>query len=929
VLQSQSWIWFGGYIALAACVLYAAYTIFKLAPPDSVLAAETAASALRAEPPPPVGADPAPAPVETSTAVKSGPAPGTPSPGARAIQRKKGMKLPGNVDHDKPAAAAHKDVPDISYGANAPMTTWRRIRWVLLAAVPSSLMLGATSYISTDLSPFPLVWIIPLSLYLLSFILVYLHFWTGKKLFTIGSGYTIHDAFIYVLAPIGTLWLALIILDHSGFDVIGTTVSLMAAFFAIALACHGELAKDRPSTHYLTEYFLLMSVGGMIGGVFNGIIAPIVFQTGVLELNYAILVACFVRPLYMASGWFEEMLYSLFPGFQGWVRSQGNEMAKSMGRPEPNTGYLFSYVLDFFFAVLICWAVYFLSETLNFQTRDGRENLIALMKYLPVPKTQPGMRLAFRILVFLIPMVFCFFFAGRPLRMGLALTAIFVGNLYLAGGDDRGIVESRRTYFGILRVSRDRESPRDEEEKKYFRLPTALTKDGQPAVPDYEYTFLMHGTTYHGRNYKAPGKDDPARVDLSRLATTYYHRYGPVGVVMERDNWFKGAQNTFRGDLRLPTALIGQMADTMGPMSALCQVWSEPPFATIGLGTGTMVSYARPFQHMTYYEIDDVIRGFSLPSDEEDGQPAKRDGHFTYLQHALKRGVNLEVIMGDARQSLSRGREEFNRDNSFVFSYDFTDKKYAKPLHSKSPKFPDRDGYYKVINVDAFSSDAIPVHLVTKQSIELYLSKMTPDGVLCVHTSNRHMDLVVPVSRIALQLNKEFVAKAEKDVEELDPKELERFYSNLNLNEKFDVKKAKEAYVKSKGVNVRVGKDRADRERYMGHFSSEYVMIYRGDGFAKYLEALDKKKAEFIAKKEMQPLPQIEDRERSVYGRAPDGWQILNSDVEWYDPFETHDRSRMGLRIVRAVSEKDSLWTDDYSYIPGVIRWPAWVPIGR
>jgi hypothetical protein len=960
LLGTQSWVWFGGYLFLAACVLYCAYTIFKLAPPDSVLAAEAAAETAKTEAPPPVGDDPAPVPApaaEASTAVKAGPAPGAPSAGARAIQRKKGMKLGPTPAADKPGAAVvQRDVPDISYGAHAAMTPWRRIRWVFLAAVPSSLMLGVTSYISTDLSPFPLIWIIPLSLYLLSFILVYLNFWTAKKIFPFGAGYTIHDAFLYVVQPLAILYLAFLVMSHGGFDPVWSTFLLTMAFFANALGCHGELAKDRPSTRYLTEYFLLMSVGGMIGGVFNGIIAPIIFQTGVLEFNIAICVACFVRPLYMASGWFEELLYSLFPGFQSWVRAQGDEMAKSMGRPAPNSTYLFSYFLDIVFSLLLCIFVFMVCDAINFGTKAGRENLIWVMKFLPVSKTQGGMQFAFRLLVFFIPMVFCFFFAGRPMRMGLAVTALLLGYSY-ATVDDRRALEGgmRRTYFGLLRVQLDDEQPRDSEEQKMFRTEFAVTKDGKPYVPSYPYTFLMHGTTYHGRNYLTPkGEADKDKVNLTRLATTYYHRYGPVGIVMERYNWFKGAQNTFRADARMPATIVGQIATTVGvgnlPLAALVETQSEPPYATIGLGTGTMASYARPFQHMTYYEIDDVIRSFSLPTDEGEDRPANRDGFFTYLQNAIKRGVEQEVIMGDARQSL--GREERNYANAFRYSFDFEKKKFSKPFTNPNPEdmstadleklfppkkgetfdlkaaqkayvdslpTPMRDNYYKVINVDAFSSDAIPVHLVTKQSIKLYLDKITEDGVLAVHTSNRHMDLVVPVSRIALALSKESQAQAQNDLDEgkVTAKELEKLFPPKE-GEKFDVNKAKEAYLKSKEINVRVGKDSADRtasEGYMGHFSSEYVMIYRGDGFEKYLAALQARKNDLIKAGKMR-----------ADGGAPDGDQILNSIVEWYDPFETHNRSRGRRPIDRKITEKDALWTDDYSHILSVIRWPEWWP---
>ena len=924
-LSIQSWIWFGGYIALAACIVACVYSIFKLAPPDSVLAAEMAAESA---PPAPAPEAPAPAPapaVEASTAVKSGPAPGG-GPGTRGIQRKKGLKLGGKpLDDDKPGAAAAA-MPDISYGANAEMTWWRRIRWVLLAFVPSSLMLGVTSYVSTDLSPFVYVWIVPLSLYLLSFILVYMQFWTGKRIFSMGTGYTVHDAVNFVYWPLGILVLAFIVLTR-GVDPGTATLLIMFGFFGCALGAHGELAKDRPSTRYLTEYFLLMSVGGMLGGVFNGIMAPVVFQRGVVEFHIAIVIACMVRPQYVETGWFEELLYSAFPGFRGWVQTQGDEMAKSMGRQPQQSTYLFSYFLDVVFGLFILSIVYYLSVKLNFHTRDGRETLISWMKFLPVPKTQGGMQFAFRLLVFLIPMVFCFFFAGRPVRMALGVAALLSGHLWFAAGDDSGILEARRTYFGVLRVQMDAEQPGDEEEARNF---DAFRKDKEGRVAGVPYTYLMHGTTYHGRNYRAPKGDDRLnrKDDLSRLATTYYHRYGPVGVVMERYNWFKGEQNSFRADARLPASMIGQITASFGtgqlPLPAVVETWSEPPFATIGLGTGTMASYARPYQHMTYYEIDEVIREFSLPYDDpETYKPLESEARFTYLQNAIRRGVNLEVIMGDARQSLDYDRERFNIENSFIYSFDFTKKKFNAPVHPQTvvdPKtdkkfapFSWRDGYYKVINVDAFSSDAIPIHLVTKQAIALYLSKMTEDGVLCVHTSNRHMDLVIPVARIVMELSKEAEKEAEDKLAAMSDSELRA----AGLGDP----KAREAYVNKRKIHCRVGKDGAEREKYMGHFSSEYVMIFRGEGaevgpegqpwnFALHLEQQKKLKNQLVDEKRM----------RSD-GGAPPGFQILNASIAWDNPFEEHEVWVGRRRVNRPVKAADPLWTDDFSHILSVVRW--------
>lgn len=917
VLSSQSTIWFVGYVALGALVLYCAYTIYKVAPPDSVLAAEAAASTV----PPPAPAEvleaaapasvPAPA-VATSTAVKSGPA-----PGGRSAQRKKGLKTPGKPE-EVPTIEKAPAPPIVLTGATADMTAWRRIRWALLAAVPSSMMLGVTNYVSTDLSPFVYVWIVPLTLYLLSFILVFMKMWTGKYVVTFGSNsYTLHQIMLYVGQPLGLIAICYVAMQ-GGFDPVKATFLVMIGFFATALACHGEMAVDRPSPKHLTEYFLLMSFGGMLGGLFNAIVAPIVFQQGVLEYYIVIIVACVVRPQYIASGWFDELILNSFPGFQNWVRNQGDEMAKSLGRTPPRTTYMFNIFLDVVFGLFILSITYWLTSTLSPNYEDSEANLIAVMKFLKLPMTRAWLMILSSVLVFFVPVVFCFFFAGRPLRMSLAVTGLLLGNMYYASRDTRGVLEARRTYFGLLKVMEHRELCHDDEEAFDFNNkdePLLIeTKEGgkQRVAPPYYFTYLMHGTTYHGRNYYSSYKDkyQKNRVDLSRLATTYYHRYGPVGAVMERDNWFTapagatakgpslgaGKQNSFHADARLPASIMGLLAtpggNMAGAMGAILDTWSEPPFATIGLGTGTMASYARPFQFMTYYEIDEVIREFSLP---ESGV----EGRFTYLQNAIKRGVNLEVVMGDARQSLEvtmdterpnrdKRREKYNLQSSFVYSGNFDAEKFAyrKPAPSTSPI---RQKFYKALNVDAFSSDAIPIHLVTKKAINLYLDTLTDDGVLCVHTSNRHMDLVRPVARIALELSKESQAAG------------------------------------GPAINCMVGKDLGEKELYMGHFTSEYVMIYRGDAFTKYLDGLEKKKKEFIKTKTMRPLPVRSERERAQIGRAPDGWQILNSNVEWYNPYTDHGETRrVGGEYVfvkTPVTERDSVWTDDYSHILGVVRW--------
>ncbi len=242
LLQTQAWIWLVGYIGLMALV--AACVVMVWQSPQSLQPLDAAAPEAEGLPempvPPPEAATHQPLP-QTSTATRSGPPPG----GARmsaGITRKKGLKGPGRP---MPAGLAAEAPPErarvISRPSDAPVTWFRRTRWILLAAVPSSLMLGVTSYISTDLSPFPLIWIVPLALYLLSFILVYLR-WPVPWTATDTSTFTPHSLVLYFAQPLCILALCWILLT-GGFAIPYMYIA-WGAFFATALACHGELARS-------------------------------------------------------------------------------------------------------------------------------------------------------------------------------------------------------------------------------------------------------------------------------------------------------------------------------------------------------------------------------------------------------------------------------------------------------------------------------------------------------------------------------------------------------------------------------------------------------------------------------------------------------------------------------------------------------------
>ena len=137
--------------------------------------------------------------------------------------------------------------------------------WLFLAFIPSSLMLAVTTKISTDLGSFPLIWILPLSLYLLTFVLTFIN----KPL--------IKSELQRWLMIIGIAIFGVFLIGI-GFNVSAPVVAaLMLAFFFIALNAHRILYESRPDKSNLTIFYVTMSVGGALGGLFNSIIAPILF----------------------------------------------------------------------------------------------------------------------------------------------------------------------------------------------------------------------------------------------------------------------------------------------------------------------------------------------------------------------------------------------------------------------------------------------------------------------------------------------------------------------------------------------------------------------------------------------------------------------------------------------------------------------------
>ncbi len=167
---------------------------------------------------------------------------------------------------------------------SAPPTVAHRLRWLLLAFVPSSLYLGFTTWVTTDLAAVPLLWVLPLTVYLGSFIAAFAR-----------RPFPARRILLLRLQPLALFAIAIEAYVSRG-DVRGWT--LVAHFVVLVLSCfvcHRELAEARPAADRLTEYYVWVAVGGVLGGLFVGVLAPRLFQSPA-EYPLALVLTALCRP---------------------------------------------------------------------------------------------------------------------------------------------------------------------------------------------------------------------------------------------------------------------------------------------------------------------------------------------------------------------------------------------------------------------------------------------------------------------------------------------------------------------------------------------------------------------------------------------------------------------------------------------------------
>ena len=264
-------------------------------------------------------------------------------------------------------------------GANItkPIVWKTRLRWLVLAFIPSSLLLGVTLHLTIDVAAAPFIWVIPLALFLLTFVLVF----ARKPLLK-------HEWMLRV-----QVWVYIVLAIYFTTDDLWLAFGLhLLTLFVTAMVCHGELAKLRPPSNQLTEFYLWMSLGGWFGGIFGAILAPMLFDR-VIEYPLIIILAYLVRP-----------------------RARHRDVR--------------SYVLDL--ALPLVFAFFFFLPSIWPQLNPAAFGAIGSLGF------------------YIIVAAVLYSFRARPVRFALGLTCvIFAWDL---ADDARTVLARERSFFGVYEV---------------------------------------------------------------------------------------------------------------------------------------------------------------------------------------------------------------------------------------------------------------------------------------------------------------------------------------------------------------------------------------------------------------------------------------------------------------------------------------------
>jgi hypothetical protein len=537
----------------------------------------------------------------------------------------------------------------------SPLT---RSLWLLLPACASVLLMAITNKLCQDIAAVPFLWVIPLALYLLTFIICFdSPRWYVRFPFTL--------ALIAALAAIS--WA---LFFGSDLSVYKQMAIYCAGLFVCCMVCHGELYRLRPEPSHLTTFYLLIAAGGALGGFLVAVVAPLIFKDyyelncGLWSCGLLFVVICLaVKPVAQATVQSPKSKVQSSepqgPSPKSQVSSPKSQVAGAQSQApsavcrvagSESSKFKVSHFFVGLWRSLVGpaheWR--WMGCTLPVLVFVGLDRFFA--RFGQELGAAPNRRfLVLRLAAWglLVVLVASWVVRGkfRNFRYwhGLACAWLLLGlvalgvALWMQGiKSGSGVVYMSRNFYGVLTV--------------YEYLPND---------PKSHYFLLRHGRITHGLQFVDP--------EEARWPTAYYGEDSGIGLAIQS----------------LPNA--------------------PRRVGVVGLGTGTLTSYSRPGDSLRVYEINPEVHRLAT-------------NRFTYLDQAAGK---IDVALGDARLSLER----------------------------EPPQ------QFDLLALDAFSSDAIPVHLLTREAFELYHRHVRTNGIIAVHISNHYLDLEPVVANLAREFH--------------------------------------------------------------------------------------------------------------------------------------------------------------------------------
>ena len=525
---------------------------------------------------------------------------------------------------------------DVDVGAGCPPTWSDRVLWTGLAACASALLLAVTNHLTQNVAAIPFLWVLPLSLYLLSFILCFdSDRWYKRWLFA-------------RLAAVALPSLAYAISDDGNFSNLRLAVGMFCtALFVLFMVCHGELAMRRPSPRYLTSFYLTVSVGGAIGGLLVGFVFPYVLHA-LIDLPIVLAITSFLMVWLL---WRErDDAFSANPNEDRFLTELRDKIVVSAliaggivfvivrlvtahysDAPELLKTPYDAPVLILFAGGFVLYLLWRSRGEVNV-TEEKRDRLVVLC-------------LIFAQVAFVVWRIAMVRYYGAPelkdapydLPVLLSLSGVL--GLYLLWRSRDTMDNNLMVCAAAAGLAFGMAGYMAREAWHSVGTARVLMRNFYGALVVYDqvggdmgpYRVLRHGTIDHGEQFLWPQN--------LRHATTYYAEKSGLGLALR--------------SLRVE-----------GPINV----------GSIGLGAGTTATYARPGDHYFFYDINPNV-------------PKIATTQFTFLLHCYGKH---DIIMGDARLSLEN---ELKQGINHQFD---------------------------LLSVDAFSGDAIPVHLLTREAYEIY-----------------------------------------------------------------------------------------------------------------------------------------------------------------------------------------------------------------